>query len=311
MNLEVYGIKEDILQYERIEMMDKASYEKVNTVQALHANIIYLNEEMLANSEQVMKHQHIPAHWHRSIECSLVCKGDVALWINNHKEIIQEGEFIFVNSGQILKIARANSEHVEVLLVILPYEILKKDIPDIDTILFDIHKDIPQKQRIKEIYKAFIEHAKNPKQYEELMINAYVYELLYVLSLYFQVDEHKDNGIAKKQQHRILDYIEDNYKEELSLSSLANICHMSEEHFSRTFHENFGMNFKTYLTNYRLYCSHSDIMESDKSIQHVALDNGFSSVKSFIYAFKEGYGMTPYQYRKQHGISKKGNFSIK
>lgn len=294
-------------------MIDKASYEKVSVTQTLNALIAYLDEDLLSKSELVMKQNYIPAHWHRSIEFSLVCKGEVELWINNHKEIIKEGEFIFVNSGQIHKLARASDKTVEVLLVIIPYEFLKKVLPEVESYHFNIHKDIPQKQRLMQIYTQFLAYAKAPEEYDEFMMNAYVNEVLFILLKYFQVDiqNEKEHGFVKKQQHKVLDYIEDNYKEDLCLANLAKVCHMSEEHFSRSFHENFGMNFKTYLTNYRLYCSYSEVVESAKSMQDIALDNGFSSVKSFINAFKEGYGSTPFQFRKQYAISKKGNYSVK
>lgn len=82
---------------------------------------------------------------------------------------------------------------------------------------------------------------------------------------------------------------------------------MSEEHFSRVFREYFGTNFKTYLTNYRLYCSYQDVVESSKSMQNIAFDYGFSNVKSFISAFKDSYSMTPYQYRKLYQTLKNDN----
>lgn len=107
-----------------------------------------------------------------------------------------------------------------------------------------------------------------------------------------------DYELTKKRQHRIIDYIENHYKEDLCLSSLAEVCHMNEEYFCRLFKKTFGINFKAYLTNYRLYRSFDDVVNSDKNVQDIALEYGFSSVKSFISAFKKSYNMTPYQYRK-------------
>lgn len=294
--------------------MDKYTYEKVKMIPGLNAFIKYLDEENIKKYGFQIKQNYIPPHWHRSIEFSLVCKGEVNLWINNHKNIIKEGEFIFVNSGQVHKLDSPNPDECEVLLVILSYDFLKNVLPDIDNLYFDIQKESPKKKRIYEIYEFFKTFSNEAKENDELLVNAYVYELLYILLSEFQVDlsgNDKKYMITKKRQHKILDYIEENYKEDLNLTLLADLFHMSEEHFSRLFKEYFGTNFKTYLTNYRLYCCYHDVVDSTKSMQDIALGYGFSSVKAFISSFKDSYSMTPYQYRKEYQISKKGNFSIK
>lgn len=294
--------------------MVKPSYEKVQVSQDTNAFITYACEKSMRASGLFVDRNYIPAHWHRSIEFSLVYKGKIELWINNHKETIKEGEFIFVNSGQVHKVGSGSDFDIEVLIVIISYEFLKKALPNIDELLFDITKIYIEKERLYEIYDFFRNYDSTSKENDELMINAYLYELIYKLMKYCVVDQEgnkKGYMIAKQRQHEILDYIEENYKEDLCLATLAEHCHMSEEHFSRTFRESFGMNFKAYLTNYRLYCSYDDVVESVKSIQNIALDYGFSNVKSFINAFKKGYGRTPYQYRKQMEISKNDNLSVK
>ena len=62
---------------------------------------------------------------------------------------------------------------------------------------------------------------------------------------------------------------------------------MSEEHFSRSFQKIFGINFKKYLTEYRLFQSYNDVVYSNLTIQSIALRHGFSNTKSFITEFKK------------------------
>lgn len=288
----------------------KPQYEKVQVTQEMNAFITYACEQSMKESGLYSDKKYIPAHWHRSIEFSLVYKGKVELWVNNHKEIINEGEFIFVNTGQIHKLGSASTPYAEVLVVIIAYDFLKKVIPNIDELHFDIGKSNTKKERLHEIYDFFKEHYFSPKANDEIMMNSYLYEVLYILLSEYKVDaiENKKWYMANKErQYEILNYIEENYKEDLCLAALAKHCHMSEEHFSRTFHESFGMNFKAYLTNYRLFCSYEDVVSSAKSMQTIASDYGFSSVKSFINAFKASFEITPYQYRKQKKLSRNDN----
>ena len=57
-----------------------------------------------------------------------------------------------------------------------------------------------------------------------------------------------------------------------------------------------GINFKNYLVNVRLSSAYRDLINTDYSITHIALENGFPNLKSFITAFKRTYGETPYKY---------------
>ncbi|MEC5267498.1 helix-turn-helix transcriptional regulator, partial [Bacillus mycoides] len=98
--------------------------------------------------------------------------------------------------------------------------------------------------------------------------------------------------------------------EEVKLTDVDNHFFVSEEHFSRMFKKSFGSNFTTFLTRYRLYKAYEDIINSTNSIQDIAVKHGFSNVKSFISQFKEKYGYTPLQYRKNI-ISKNDNNRIK
>lgn len=281
-------------------LMDNIKYEKVSTNTNTYAMIHYLDETMVKADAITAQLKYIPPHWHRSIEFSLVCKGEVNLWINNEKKIVKEGEFIFVNSAQIHQLDSNDPSGCEVLLVIISYDFLKHVLPQIDTLCFDISKPSSKKKRIHEIYRFFYQYTHQPQPYDELMINAYLYELVNLLVTEFQVDvSQKSYFLAQKRQHRILEYIENHYKEDLSLTKLAQVCHMNEEYFSRSFKKLFGINFKTYLTDYRIYRCFYDVVNSTKNMQDIASEYGFTSIKSFIKAFKDRYYTTPYQYRKK------------
>ena len=57
------------------------------------------------------------------------------------------------------------------------------------------------------------------------------------------------------------------------------------------------MNFKRYLTHVRLECAKNLLNGTEKSIQNIAVECGFSSSSYFIRVFKTEIGITPLQYR--------------
>lgn len=54
---------------------------------------------------------------------------------------------------------------------------------------------------------------------------------------------------------------------------------------SRLFKQLFGINFKTYLTQFRIQACLIDVLYSHKSMQDISKEYGFSNVKAFISAF--------------------------
>lgn len=86
--------------------------------------------------------------------------------------------------------------------------------------------------------------------------------------------------------------------ENLSLSRLAQDYSYSEYHFSRKFREVSGMTFRDYLRYRKLAFALKRLRDSSEGILSIALDYGFSSQEAFTRAFRDAYGMTPGEYRR-------------
>ncbi len=95
----------------------------------------------------------------------------------------------------------------------------------------------------------------------------------------------------------IVEYIEENYKKNISLRSLAESLGYEYCYFSRFFNKIFAMSFSDYLATYRFNQACAMLTETDASITQVAYESGFQSIRSFNHIFKKLSGMSPYEYR--------------
>lgn len=106
----------------------------------------------------------------------------------------------------------------------------------------------------------------------------------------------------QRQIQIIVDEIDECIKqhsdEALTLRSLSRRLGYSEFHFTRKFREISGMPFKDYLRRRRLTFALKEVRDSKRVILDIALDYGFSSHEVFTRAFKQAYGITPGEYRK-------------
>ena len=97
----------------------------------------------------------------------------------------------------------------------------------------------------------------------------------------------------------VLLYLQEHYRENITVTDAAAQIDLSETHFMRFFKQTMSVSFVTYLKNYRLTKAEEMLHTTDASILDIAQDNGFQNVSYFIREFKNKYGETPLKYRRQ------------
>lgn len=97
--------------------------------------------------------------------------------------------------------------------------------------------------------------------------------------------------------HDILNYIEENYAEELSLNSIAAYFSYSPSHFSRLFNSFFHYNLTDYINTVRLRKFFEKKEEHpDANLISLILESGFSSVPTFYRLFSKKFDSSPHKY---------------
>lgn len=96
----------------------------------------------------------------------------------------------------------------------------------------------------------------------------------------------------------IIEYIEKNCGERLSLSSLAQKCFYNPSYFSRVFKETTGKTPTEFIAEKRVERAAELLTATDLTAAEISERTGFSDKKQFYRKFKEYYGRTPSEYRK-------------
>jgi len=97
-------------------------------------------------------------------------------------------------------------------------------------------------------------------------------------------------------------YICNNYSENFTITELAATNNYSVNYFRKIFREQTGMTPHDYLINIRLKMASIMLRSTDKSILEISCSSGFTTLSSFNRFFKEKYGMTPTQWRKNKNV---------
>lgn len=109
----------------------------------------------------------------------------------------------------------------------------------------------------------------------------------------FNLIDSKNPQIIKKS----LNYINENYKENLTLEVVANFVHLNTSYFSTIFKREVGMSFSDYLNKIRIEASKRLLGTTDISILEVALSAGFEDQSYYSKVFKKIVGITPKKFR--------------
>jgi len=104
---------------------------------------------------------------------------------------------------------------------------------------------------------------------------------------------------AEENLSAVLDYVRENHRRDLRLSDVAEKLGYDYHYVSRYFHAAFHMTFRDFLKACRLESAVQLLRETDKKIVEIAWESGFQSVRAFNQAFREQFGCSPSEYRRE------------
>ncbi|MBQ8382419.1 MAG: helix-turn-helix transcriptional regulator [Clostridia bacterium] len=101
---------------------------------------------------------------------------------------------------------------------------------------------------------------------------------------------------------RISDYLYEHYESDISLDSLArelgyNYCYLSE-----FINQNFGTNFSTLLSSYRVDLALTLLTTTELSVTEIAGRCGFANTRSFNRAFRKIMGSSPSEFARRRAV---------
>ena len=110
----------------------------------------------------------------------------------------------------------------------------------------------------------------------------------------------KTDSIVHSPKDVIKDYIDRNYKKDISAKDVAGILGYSDVYFSKVFKQLFDDNFINYLTKIRIGRAKLLLKDISFNIKEVGKSVGYADSNYFTKVFKRSVGMSPSEYRSKH-----------
>jgi AraC-like DNA-binding protein len=116
--------------------------------------------------------------------------------------------------------------------------------------------------------------------------------------------ERARGKLSDAQCRRLRIYTRDHLTEDVRIADLAAVVGMSPRHFSKLFHQAFGVSPHRYLLNQRLHEGARRLTSDARpDVTRIALELGFCSQSHFSSTFRREFGTTPRQYAVEHARS--------
>ena len=158
--------------------------------------------------------------------------------------------------------------------------------------------DIRNKSRFEEMLWQIISINQKKLVSRELLTSHLILGLLTELLL-LRSEGLYDNSILPDYVSGCMKYIDTHFKEELSLSFLADTQHVSKYYLSREFKHYVGITLQDYLINTRITYAKEQLKYTNASVNDIAFSCGIPNVSHFIRLFKTRENLTPLAWRKQ------------
>ncbi len=248
-----------------------------------------------------------PAHWHSSVEIIYLLNGNISAFIEGTEYRVVPGEFIVIDTNQIHEF-RCTQTYM-MLLIRVEDDLIQSLMDNKRNFQFICSRE----ELTHELVAPYLEIADCLKRLTRLFLgqkrgyrfacNSIVLDIMYRLVKDFSIPMYKDDipEPSRNQQRirEIVSYIDQHYKEPLSLEKIADAFGLNSDYFSRMFRKSIGIPFTQHLNYVRLTHIYHDICATDKPIMEILDTHGFTNYKLFSKLFKELYGETPREVRRR------------
>jgi len=110
-------------------------------------------------------------------------------------------------------------------------------------------------------------------------------------------------GLAAWQIARVRAYIDRNLHRTIHIRDLSAVARRSKAHFSRKFKLAVGESPHAFVVRRRLERASHLMMTSAASLSEIALSVGFSDQAHLCRLFRQAFGQSPANWRREHGLS--------
>lgn len=292
----------------------------MNHIKQYHTNTTFHANEIVRAYYHDETYIHTPMHTHDFYELNIVISGNGQHLINDSTFYITSGD-VFIMPPHIKHGYIFDTKHYSIFHLLFHkhfFEKYKSDLSNISSyqILFDIepkvreydnvinnflHINIAESYNLIRIFDeldSLKNELKDNTQEKKEHLTLYVIARICEMIKESKNEYNTNNNRYLFELLNTIEYIHSNYKSDINLQTLCDMCCMSRSSYIRNFKMIFNCTPIHYILNYRLRQSKSLLKYTNLSLTAIANECGFFDNAHFCRQFKEKYQISPSKYRE-------------
>jgi len=230
-----------------------------------------------------------PPHIHNCFEFVVCLSGKTYITIDEKNYEIKVGESVLIFPHQLHSFTYSESRHL--ICIFSPKTV---------SAYFEPRATLKPKSNKFILDSAFITALNNYNCDSQRLFEK---GILYLICNEFDQNAEYEENINKSLLDKIFIFINENFTENCSLTTIAEHIGYNTSYISRYFKKCVGISLSDYINIVRLGNVCYLFENSNDTILNYALNSGFDSLRTFNRNFKKFYGVSPKEYfnvKKQH-----------
>ena len=240
---------------------------------------------------------HFPLHWHEFFEIELIISGHGHCVLNGKPYDLNPGDLYLLTTTDFHEVYADNIEvlHLTFDQSMIDAGMTEKIISAGKNLFF--HLDEKEYEKFYNYMSLVIEECEAQDGYRHDFVS-HLMQCIFILML--RKVELKD---TEKSKHcppvaAAISYLELHFRESPDLQTVSDHVHLNKNYFCSLFREETGKTMVRYVNDLKLSYSRNLLKSTNISITEICFNCGFNSFSNFIHEFKQKYGETPLQCRK-------------
>lgn len=279
-----------------------------NTQPPLYNGAMNGNTSISAQYRESELKQDNSSHFHNGHEMIFVLDGSAEFMIENKKYVLTKNTLLIISNFERHYRLKETPQYKRYVLLFNDSDV---SVPDSNllSLFYQRNKDFrhaveftdEDAERIKHVFSECVsEYVKNDR-FSFTLLTAKLSELLVLI---YRTCPENFTSISENSYRKIIydaqNFVHRNFREPITLASVAKHFFCNSYYFSSKFKEYTGVPFKKYLINLRLADAKRQLIHTDKSVAQIAKDCGFNDVSNFIRCFQSTESIAPLQFRKKN-----------
>ncbi len=253
----------------------------------------------------------VPMHWHNEFEINFIVRGEGEVICDDRRFAAKEGDVLILPPNMLhAAYPCRDGELVYRAFVFHPVmlgansgercssECIRPLINGAKKMSVYISRDTRNYSEIKAAVGQIFSCAQSNQPRTDLLLKSELYRLFWLL---------EDGGLTGRRDDTVsysamirpaLEFMAENYQENISVARLADLAHLSKSYFMSCFKKAVGIGAIEHLAQLRINAACEALNDTDKKIADIAFSCGYSNLSNFNRQFLKMVGCTPNDYRK-------------